>query len=176
MNSAVLFDEKRWYVLHTKPKNEERAASNLAAWQVEAFSPKMKERRYESFTGKTTYQSKPLFPQYLFARFDLEQMLHKIRFTRGVNNIVTVGGVPASISEEAIEEILGRVDHDGYVKIGDELKPGDPVKIKQGPLKDFTGIFEKKTKASERVSILLDTISFQGRVTVDSELVAKISA
>lgn len=176
MNSEVTLDNTRWYVLHTKPNNEDRAASNLTAWQVETFSPRMKVRTYNSYTGKITYLSKPLFPQYIFARFDLEKMLHKIRFTRGVNKVVTVGGVPAPVSDEIIEHIQSQMGEDGYVRIGEKLKPGDPVKIKHGPLKDLVGIFQTETKDSERVLILLTSISFQGRVTVDREMVAKVSA
>jgi len=37
------------------------------------------------------------------------------------------------------------------------------------------GVFEKEMKESERISLLLTTLSYQGRVIIDKDLVRKIS-
>ena len=34
-----------WYAVLTKPKQEQRAETNLRAWDIEAFTPKFKDRR-----------------------------------------------------------------------------------------------------------------------------------
>ena len=63
---------------------------------------------------------------------------------------------------------------DGYIQIGAKLKAGDKVMIKNGPFKNFQGIFERRMNDSERVMILLDTISFQGHISIEQEMVEKI--
>jgi transcriptional antiterminator RfaH len=174
MGSEAKVGEPRWYVIHTKPKNEERAAINLATLELKTFSPRMKVRSYDAYSGKSTYLSKPLFPQYIFARFEVESMLHKVRFTRGVHNVLSMDGAPTPVSEEIIEHIKAQREPDGFIRIGERLRPGDRVTIMDGPMKNLCGIFEKEMKDSERVSILLTAISFQGRVLIDRSLLDKV--
>jgi transcriptional antiterminator RfaH len=175
MNTDLVMDSSSWYAIRTKAKQEDRADSNLRAWRVQTFAPKIKERRFNEFSGKVTYQVKPLFPGYIFARFKPDDLLHKIRFTRGVNNVVTVGGRPAPIDDEIIEIILARAGTDGLVKIREELRPGDRVLIQKGPLRNFIGIFEGPHKDEERVSILLETVTYQNRLLIEREAVKKIA-
>jgi transcriptional antiterminator RfaH len=163
-----------WYVVHTNPKQEERAARNLSAWGIEVFSPRVKQRRYNQFTGLPTYVTQPLFPRYVFARFDAGELLNKVWFTRGVHNVVSFGGNPLAVEEELIEVIRWQSDKNGFVRLGEELRYGDKVIIKEGPMKNFIGVFERELKEEERVMILLTTVNFQGRVEVDKECVKKI--
>jgi transcriptional antiterminator RfaH len=175
MNTGLVKDSSSsWYVIHTKAKQEARADSNLRAWQVQTFVPKFKERRYNEYSGKVTYQVKPLFPSYIFARFKPDDLLHKVRFTRGVNNVVSVGGKPAPVDDEIIEIILARAGTDGVVQIREELRPGDKVMIHKGPLRNFIGIFEGHHKDEERVSILLEEVTYQNRLVIEREAVKKI--
>lgn len=168
--------ELSWYAIYTNPKQEDRARFNLNAWQVETFTPMCIERRYNQFTGKPHNVVKHLFPRYIFARFRADQLLHKIYFTRGVKSVVSFGGKPARVDDEIIEIIRARVGEDGYVRISEELKPGDKVVIRSGPLKDFVGMFESKTKDHARISILLTTINFQSHVLIEREMAAKVGA
>jgi transcriptional antiterminator RfaH len=52
------------------------------------------------------------------------------------------------------------------------FEKGDRVLIKEGPFKDFYGIFEKESKGPERVMILLEMIHY--RLELDSCLLTKI--
>ena len=88
MNTKNAEDTSRWYVVHTKSRQEERANSNLQAWGVETLNPKVKTRRYNQFIGTPLHISQPLFPRYIFARFNADKQLSKIWFTRGVQNVV----------------------------------------------------------------------------------------
>jgi transcriptional antiterminator RfaH len=173
MSSLVFGGSPSWYVIHTKPRQEQRAYVNLSAWGVEAFSPFLKEPVYDARTSKTTYVKKIMFPQYLFARFDASKLLHKICFTRGVHNVVRFGGGPVPLDDEVIESLKSRVDDEGSVKPLEELKTGDKVVIKHGPLKDLVGIFELNISARDRVSILLEGVSYQGRILVERGLIKK---
>jgi transcriptional antiterminator RfaH len=165
----------RWYALNTKPQQEERAESNLRAWRVETFVPRIKERRRGRVAGEATYSVKTLFPRYIFARFDAGAMLHKVSFTRGVQSVVHFGGVPVPVDDEVLAIIRARAGADGFIKIGEELKAGDRVLIKDGAFKNFVGIFERELGEADRVRILLTTISYQSHITIDRSLVKKVS-
>src|SRR2546423_1337199 len=112
--SVPLFtDEPRWYVIHTKPKQESRADYNLRAWQVETFFPLLKER---ARSGKSSYVVKPLFSRYLFARFRAAELLHKVYYTRGVHSVVNFGEQLCHVEDELIDLMKTRRDQDGFVR------------------------------------------------------------
>lgn len=89
--------------------------------------------------------------------------------------MVTFGGHPASVDEEIIEIIQARVDQNGFVRIGDDLKHGDKVIVKAGPFRNLLGIFEREHDENERIIILLAAINYQGRLVVKRDLVQKVS-
>ena len=175
MSIEAVDDVSQWYVVHTNPKQEDRADSNLRAWGVETLHPKLRTHRLNTFTGAPTYITKPLFPRYIFAKFNLAKQLAKISFTRGVHHVVSFGGQPVSVDENIIETVNSRIDKNGFVKIDEELKEGDKVVIKAGPLRDFQGIFERQLKDNDRISILLTTISYQGRLVISRDLLERVS-
>ena len=164
----------RWYVIHTKPKSEDRADYNLTAWGIEAFNPRIKERRYNQFNGKPTVWSKPLFPRYIFAKFDADKLMNKIYFTRGVQNVVSFGNSPISVEDEHIELIQARVGKDGFVIMDGDLKSGDPVTIECGPFRGLSGVFDRVVKDSDRVMILFATINYQASVSIERSLIRKL--
>src|SRR5262245_20883654 len=144
-----------WYAVRTHPRQESRVESNLSAMGVETFIPRMKVPRYNYYTDESIHLVKPLFPNYVFARFDLDRLFHPIRFTRGVHSLVSYGTTPALVDSLIITTIQSRMSEDGYVMIGEKLKPGDEVIIERGPWKNLIGIFERETSDIERVMILL---------------------
>ena len=173
MNSAATHDQTQWYAVRTKLNEEDRADNNLKAWQVETFTPKVKELRTSDFGGGR-YVTKPLFSRYIFARFDVETQLHNINYTRGVQSVVSFGGSPISIDDKVIDRIKEQVDDDGFIRI-DEFKAGDPVRINSGPLQSIEGVFERKLKDKDRVKILLNTMSYGSHLLIDRAMVEKVS-
>ena len=175
MNSESAEDASQWYVVRTNRKQEDRANNNLRAWGVETLHPKLRTRRYNEFTGTVSYVVRPLFPQYIFAKFNARKQLSKIWFTRGVRNVVSFGGNPASVDEDIIDVIHSRIDKNGLVRMGeDNLKRGDRVVVKAGPLRNLMGVFERELKENERISVLLTAISYQGRLVVNRDLCKKV--
>jgi len=162
-----------WYVIQTKPRKEEEAGTYLSTSGVEIFNPLI-----EAFTlrnGRMSKELKPLFPGYLFAKFDLEQNYPLVRWARGVKKILGFGETFASISEEVVEIIRARTDTQGIVRVKDHFKPNDVVRIKTGPLKDLLGIFERWLSDSERVRILLNLIGYQPAVEIHYSMIEKVA-
>lgn len=164
-----------WYVIHTKPKQEERAQINLSVWGVETFNPVLKEAR-KTRAGELYFLNKPLFPQYILARFDINALLHKVSFTRGVHSVVCYGNKPAPVDDDLIAIIRSRVREDGFIHLGEKFKSGDKVLIKEGRFKNFIGMFDRELKESARVRVLLTTISFQSHITIERAMVKKFGS
>lgn len=166
-------DHAQWYAVRTKPKEEERADINLKTWQVETFTPKLRERRTSGYGSP--YVNKPLFSRYIFARFDASSHLHKVNYTRGVQKVVSFGGSPIAIDDRVINLIRARVDQDGFIRIDEELKPGDKVRINSGPLQSLVGIFKRRMNATDRVKILLNTMNCQSHLLIDQAMVERVN-
>jgi transcriptional antiterminator RfaH len=160
-----------WYAIHTHLRQEYRAEMNLHAMKVETFFPKIQDCRFNEFSGEPSYFVKPLFPGYLFARFALSDLFHKVRFTRGVHSVVCVGSNPAPIDGRVIEIITAQIGATGFVQLGSDLEPGAKVLIQAGPFKGLTGIFQRRASAVDRIKILLDCVSFQAQVEVDKNYI-----
>jgi transcriptional antiterminator RfaH len=175
MYNEEIWDQSCWYVIHTHARQEERAEGNLRAWGIETLNPKLKEPRYNQYTGEPVYRIKSLFPGYVFARFKLRNLYHKIRFTRGIDSLVSFDGHPTTVDDEIISIIRSRTNQDGFVQVGEQFNTGEKVIISEGPLKDFEGIFEREMKETDRVIVLLDTIGYQAHLDVEKRAVKKLS-
>jgi transcriptional antiterminator RfaH len=173
MSIAALDDHARWYAIRTKPREEDRVDINLRNWQVQTFTPKLKELRTSGYGGE--YVCKPLFASYIFARFDASRQLHDINYTRGVQNVVSFGGSPISIDDKVINLLRARVAGDGFIQIDEELKLGDKVRINSGPFESLVGIFKRRTKDKDRVRILLDAMTYQSHLLIDGKMVEKVN-
>jgi transcription antitermination factor NusG len=88
--------------------------------------------------------------------------------------VVHFGEKIITVDDEAIALIESRIGSDNVVRLG-ELRSGDKVRINQGPFESLTGIFEENCKGNDRVTLLLEAISYQGRIQIDRELVAKVA-
>jgi transcriptional antiterminator RfaH len=164
---------KNWYVIQTKPKKEGEATTYLSTKGVEIFGPLI-----EAFTTKNarmTKELKPLFPGYLFGKFDLEQNYPLVRWGKGVKCVLGFGGYPVPISEEVVQVIKERTDGHGIVRVKQNFSPHDVVRIKAGPLKDLLGIFERWVSDNERVRILLNLIGYQPAVEMHYSMVEKVA-
>lgn len=173
--SSLNRDSLSWYVVHTHPKQEDRASDNLMAWGVETLTPKLRVKKYNQFTGRSTQVIKPFFPGYIFTRFKFNELYHKIRFTRGVHSLVCFNNKPIRVDDEIIFLVRSRIGGDGFVKEFEQLRAGDEVIINDGRFQNFCGVFEREMSDADRAQILLNTVSFQAHVVVDRALVNKVS-
>jgi len=168
-------DKPHWFAVCTHPKQEDRAFYNLLASEIECFYPRIQECRRNEFTGAITLIARPLFHRYLFARFNIQNSLRTVRYTRGVLSVVSFNLKPAPIDDEIIEFLKSRVGNDGFLNVGEPLNPGDTVRIKDGPWRAVIGVVERATHPSERVELLLTAINYQGRLMIERQLVEKIA-
>ena len=161
---------KYWFAVNTKPRNEDRAASNLAGGGIEAFAPKLKLRKYKD--GRLAEVVEQMFPNYIFVKFHPVDEFHLVKYTRGVKTIVHFGNKIIPIQDEVIDYIRSRLV-DGVATIQKKgFQKGEKVLIKDGPFKGMSGIFEKELEGKERVTILLDSVMFAASMEIDMDLLA----
>jgi transcriptional antiterminator RfaH len=174
MNNQRAWNDLCWYLAQTHPRQEDRAESNLKSLGIETLVPKFKDRRRNFYTGEVTFNAKPLFTSYIFAKFIANDLYQKVRYTRGIRRLVSFGGSPTVVDEEIIALIQSRISEDGFVSIDEYLKPGDKVIIKDGPLRTLAGVFERGLNSADRVRVLLLAVSYQAHVEIERDMVAKV--
>jgi transcriptional antiterminator RfaH len=158
-----------WYAIYTKPGKEDSIAIRLQGIGIDVLNPKLKSRKFRQ--NRLGEVIEPLFPCYLFADFEKNKYAHMIMYTRGVRYIVGKQN-PIVVHEEVINTIRKNIAHDNIVIIQPQkFEKGDVVIIKDGPFEHFSGIFESETRGSERVMILLNTLSC--KLELDSCYLAK---
>ena len=172
-NSINPSNQTLWYVIHTKPGNEDRVRINLHNQEIETFSPLLET--YQYCNGRMIPKIKPLFPNYIFAKLDLELHYYKVKWTRGVNKILGSGSEPIPISAKVIQTIQGRSGKDNLVKLEDELRDGDMVQINSGPFKSLRGVFQKMMSSKGRVRILLSLIGVDVPVQISRWQIKKVA-
>ncbi len=159
-----------WYLVYTKPKNEDIVSQKFIDAGFQVLNPKLKERKV--YRRKLQDIISPLFPCYLFVKFDGSEDYRLVKYTRGVRSIIGLSGNPTIVPEEIISSILSRMT-DGVILLKpQEFNPGDKVIIKAGPLEGVNAVFEREMKGTDRVGILLGSIN--ARTTLDRALLEKI--
>jgi transcriptional antiterminator RfaH len=161
-----------WYVVQTKPRKEGEVFSKLCARGLDSLFPTIIDRTTRRRRYFTT--EKPLFPSYVFVKMIPYLSYYRIKWTEGVARVVGWGDKPAPIADEAIEIIRSRMDNQGRVMVGLDLKPGEKVRINAGPLRDLTGIFDGPISTRGRVRILLRLVGSQVHVNIPELLVEPI--
>jgi transcriptional antiterminator RfaH len=161
-----------WYPIQTKPRQERLAAAHLVHIGIETFLPLMKERKRIRRTEEIVIA--PLFPGYLFAKFDPIDHFRTVNYARGVRNIVTIGMVPAIVDEQIIASIQNRLEGEYLTIPSLAMAKGQIVKIQEGPLRGLEAIFEREMPGQQRALLLLKTLAYQARVEVPYDHLGEI--
>lgn len=156
----------RWHVVRSHSRQEARAEFNLRTGQIETFLPWVRPRPR---SRSRAAEREALFPQYLFAKFDPEQSLHDISFTRGVQAVVHLGGELASVDEDVIASLRSYVDDEGFVPMGQRLASGTRVVVESGPFAELFGVVERMMPARQRAIVLLSIIGRSKRVVLPAD-------
>jgi transcriptional antiterminator RfaH len=164
---------RSWYVVQTKPGNEHRVETNLFNQEIEVFLPLLETFQHSS--GKMIQKIKPLFPNYLFAKLDIDLHYYKVKWTRGVSKILGNGDDPISISGKVVETIKERTGENNLVKLEEGLEEGNIVQFTSGPFKDLMGVFDKKMSDGKRVRVLLSLIGVDVPVQVSRYQIKKVA-
>ena len=172
ISSTKYYGSPYWFVIHTKPRDEHRVSHHFQSMEIETLLPLCENFQYSH--GRMCRVVSPLFPNYLFAKLNLEHHYYKVKWTRGVTRILGIGNEPTPVSEATVQVLRGRMGSDHVVKLLEDLAEGDLVRITSGPLKDFVGVFQKGRSSGERVRILLNMIGAHMPVQISRWQIKKV--
>jgi transcriptional antiterminator RfaH len=153
----------RWYVVHTQPQAEARALWHLENQSFYCFLPRVVQLRRHARQVKPVLV--PLFPRYLFARFDLDMTRWRaINGTRGVVSLLANGPCPLPVPQGVIEALLEMCDRRDVTPLAamGVFTKGLKVRIKSGVFTGQTGeITEILPQGDDRVHVLLTLLGVQ---------------
>ena len=164
LGSNIITESDHWYLLHTKFKQEKKAAQELRQQNISVFLPLHKLEKIVK--GNKVIKEEPLFSRYLFAQFDFENTnWTSVRSTRGVSNFVEFGSGPAIVDQAIVKELkkIDLLPPEPYFKIGER------VRIVDGSLKGLRAIYQDSDGPS-RSHILLTFMQQNQHLSINNQL------
>ena len=167
---------KRWYAVHTKPRQEVVAEDNLLRQRFEVYLPRLSTSRTRR--GKWVDVVESLFPRYLFVRVDtFAQSVSVVRSTRGVCDFVRFGNQLLPVRDVIIDGLKAREHPDDHLHRLEcrIFNKGDRVRAVRGALADIDGIF-LADKGQDRVVILMNLLGRDSPVVLSRHDLVSSSA
>jgi len=162
-------EEPAWYVIHCYSGYENKVRHNLEQ-RIETMG--MKDRIFdvviptqeeiEVREGKRRTVERHIFPGYVLVNMTLsEESWYVVRNTPGVTGFVGMGNLPTPLRPEEVSQIIKRMESEApAVKVS--FKPGERVRIIDGPFNDFRGTVADLDVEHSKVRVM---VSFFGRET-----------
>jgi transcriptional antiterminator RfaH len=159
--SASPINSTAWYVVHTKPRQEELALLHLQRQGYVCYFPRLKVEKVRQ--RKLQLITEPMFSRYLFIQLDSGS-------TVGVSQMVYFGSRPAMVDAALIHELQSREE-----SLPEQIlfKAGDRVQIKQGPFAGLEAVYQLKD-AQQRALVLLELLSKKVTLPIDPAHLAMI--
>lgn len=147
----------RWYVSETLPRSELRAQGHLERQGFSSFCPRFRKTRRHA--RRIEQILAPLFPGYVFVRFDPEHdPWHAINGTLGVRRLVGQSTVrPQPMPEAAMKALFARCEAEVVSSVLPDFVPGHQVRLLSGAFVDRLATVEHLDDRG-RVSVLLEIL------------------
>ena len=169
-NSSVPSASLPWYGVRTKSNHEKVAANILECKGYEPYLPTYRSRR--RWSDRVIEIDTPLFPGYVFCRFNAAERLPIIS-TPGVVSVIGFGKDPAPIDDSEIEAVKAILTSGLPAHSCSFLHEGQRVRIERGSLANLEGILVKK-KSEWRVVVSVSLLQRSISVEIDREWVSAI--
>ena len=160
-----------WYALRTKANAEQKALGNLEAQDFSCFLPQVSMEKLSR--GKRIVRVEPLFPRYMFIDLCENSSFQSVRNTRGVQNFVCFGQMPAMIDGAIVEGLKTRCGVADVTTSYALPKEYDRVKILHGPFRNLEAVFQCGD-GEQRSVVLLSLLQRQVILQVDNNSIRKV--
>lgn len=136
-DAAVHASGERWYVVQTVPRAEALALDHLERQGYAVFCPRLRKTVRHARQSKAVLA--PLFPGYLFVRFDVGRTARRaINGTRGVVR-------PLLLPDDLVAQLVARVQADGAVAWAPRFAVGQAVRVVHGSFADWSARWRRST-------------------------------
>jgi len=170
---------ERWFAVFAKPRQEAVALTHLERQGYHAWLPRASVAC--RLRGRWSERIEPLFPRYLFLRVDPHEVdISPVRSTRGCTGFVRVAGHPVPVPDPVIEWLQQSIDPEtGLHAVGRQLaarlRPGDRVRILEGPFRDVEGVLQQ-VRGEDRALVLLQVLNDTRRVSLPAEQLQRLDS
>jgi transcriptional antiterminator NusG len=162
-------DGRAWYVVHCYSGNEDKVRHNIMQ-RIESMTmddlifdvvvPTEDEVNIKN--GERQTVEKKVFPGYILVNMILtEESWYMVRNTPGVTGFVGMGNDPTPLQPEEVARILKRMESESP-RINVTFRPGERVRIVDGPFEDFYGKVAEIDMDRATVRVM---VNFFGRET-----------
>lgn len=153
-----------WYVVQTKPRQEQRALLNLERQGFCCYLPMRAKKR--SKNNSSAFE--PLFTNYLFIQLDMSltgKSWIPVRSTLGVSRLVSFGSEPLRV-DPALIKIIENYEKDLLIQGPEPLfVTGQKVSVTDGPFKGIEAVFELED-GDARSIVLIEILGKQTRLNL----------
>lgn len=155
-----------WYCIHTRPQKEHSTCQYFQeSLDLETYAPRLREQRIIRRARRIV--ARPLFPRYVFCRFEPALHYRAVRYAPEVIDIVHCGAAPIIVSDHLVEELRGWAGEDlDRSLLKPALRPGDLVIIGGGPLLGLRAVVQHEMSANDRVAVLLSFLDCGARAVL----------
>lgn len=146
-------DADGWYVLRTMPRHEKKLAIFLEQRGIEVYLPVQNRKR--RWSDRTRIVEMPLFPGYLFLRFDYAARRSEVLARQAAIDFVRVQGQAARMRAEELQNLQLLINQATELQTDASraFAPGESVEITFGPFKGVRGVVKK---AKNRTRLYVD--------------------
>jgi transcription antitermination factor NusG len=162
---------QHWYALHVRTRHEKSVAAILRNKGFDEFLPLYQSRR--QWTQRVAEIDLPLFPGYVFCRFEPGERRIPIVTTPGVMGIVGFGGKPVPVDDNEIEAIHRVLDIGIAAEPWKYTPSGQRVRIEHGALAGLEGIFVE-VKKNHRLLLSLSLLQRTVAIQIDAACVVPV--
>jgi len=174
-------NEKKWYALHTYAGYEDAVVRNLKQ-RIESLGMEDKifnvivptEKRIRIKGGKRRTVEEKIYPGYVLVEMKVtHDSWYVVRNTPRVTGFVGAGTTPTALRKEEVDTLFGRMGvREPKYKLDVEI--GHPVKITDGPFKDFEGRVNSIDEERGKIKVLVSMFGRETPVELDFLQVKKI--
>ncbi|ELV8682129.1 transcription/translation regulatory transformer protein RfaH [Vibrio fluvialis] len=160
---------KRWYLLYCKRGEQLRAKMHLENQGVECFYPEVEVEKIRR--GKRQTVKEPLFPSYMFVRFDFNvgPSFTTVRSTRGVSDFIRFGSEPKELQGDLIYDLKQLESSAKSETPSVELpKPGQEIEVKGGQFCGLKAIYQEPDGETRSI-MLVKMISQPVALSIDNK-------
>ena len=181
MPKQKLPQQKNWYVIHTYSGYEDAVARNLKQ-RIESLGMEdkifnvvvPKEKKIKIKNGKRKVIEEKIYPGYVIVEMIVtDDSWYVVRNTPNVTGFVGAGTTPIPVSPQEIDNLKKRMGVD-EPKFKIDVKINDPIKITDGPFKDFDGKISEVDEERGKVKVLINMFGRDTPVELDSLQIKKI--
>lgn len=153
-----------WHVLHVRPRCEKKVATYCSTLPLQHYLPLRMERK--KYQRRRVEVWKPLFPGYVFVRFQPEQRISVLQSGQ-IARILEVKDQLKFINE--IEQIRKALGADPGLHACPAITTGMIVRITEGPFQGLEGVVVK-SKGCARVIINVNMIGQGVAIEADEDV------